>query len=531
MSLLQTSPGKQADTFLRSLVRGLGSTWPLFLVWGLLLGMLWPALDSVFAIIDDHEIVTLLGRQGRIDLAEAVSLIQRQIRGEGQGRFRPAYLVLRILQAHVVGSDPAWWHLNRLLLGLLSATLLYVALRAAVAPLPAAVFTLLFFAGPQNEIWIRLGPSEAYGVPLSLAGIAWISTAWVRGRRRPLLMAPGFVLLWLSGFTKESFIPLLPAALVFLYLVVPLLVPEERTLWRRFTVADFLVLGLAMAGFFGQVALVLQVLRDFGHVYLKTFSWLASAATLGTMLLWFSKDTAWWVVILAALFCRWRYAQQGAGQDWRETLRMGLFLLAGVGLLLVPQAAIYGVDLAGRYLIPGNLFVVFAVVVGYRELSTLTAPPVPWVRRGVLAILGGMVCWSAIETYENAEGHALSTQEFQASLTEVVKLKEEHPSAPLVFCSESPEDFEALYSVVFYLRVRLPDEQRPVLRFSVPEASADSPLDEHLVQQLCAISAQGNYLFRGLAELPPNTNDCIAVLFTVRDEAIPCAHSVRIRGR
>ena len=75
-----------------------------------------------------------------------------------------------------------------------------------------------FFSGPQNEIWTRLGPQEAYGVPLVLAGLAWIVVQLERHNWQPTWLFPGFAVLLLAGFVKESFIPVLPGALAFIYM-------------------------------------------------------------------------------------------------------------------------------------------------------------------------------------------------------------------------------------------------------------------------------------------------------------------------
>jgi hypothetical protein len=66
--------------------------------------MLHSMLHADFGMIDDHEIVNILGRDNRVTISEISPLIQ-QWAIEHNGRFRPGYYVLRILEAFFVGGD------------------------------------------------------------------------------------------------------------------------------------------------------------------------------------------------------------------------------------------------------------------------------------------------------------------------------------------------------------------------------------------------------------------------------------------
>ena len=84
-----------------------------------------------------------------------------------------------------------------------------------LCPFVAGLVTLLFFCGPQNEIWITLGRNEAYGVHRSSE--AWLGSRYnfdeAIGGRRVCFQA--LRLLLLAGLVKESFIPVLPGVLAF----------------------------------------------------------------------------------------------------------------------------------------------------------------------------------------------------------------------------------------------------------------------------------------------------------------------------
>src|SRR5262245_41825129 len=183
--------------------------WPLACVFGCIVFMLYPVLRADFAMVDDHFIVSILGKDNRLQISEIYPLIQERAI-EANGRFRPGFWVLRILETFFFGGHAWLFYTNRLLLALFSAFALYWGLRTILRPFHAGVVTLLFFSGPQNEIWQRLGTGESYAVPLVLAGLAWIAVQLRHHSEQPARLAPGLALLLLAAFVKESFIPILP---------------------------------------------------------------------------------------------------------------------------------------------------------------------------------------------------------------------------------------------------------------------------------------------------------------------------------
>ena len=122
-----------------------------------------------------------------------------------------------------------------------------------------------FFSGAQNEMWTRLGPQEAYGVPLVLAGLAWIAVQLGRHNWQPARLFPGFAVLLLAGFVKESFVPVLPGVLAFIYIVMPLMLPSIVPGRPRFRLLDVLILLLLVTGVGTQGWLTVKMLKTYGH--------------------------------------------------------------------------------------------------------------------------------------------------------------------------------------------------------------------------------------------------------------------------
>src|SRR5262249_52456531 len=254
-------------------------------------------------------------------------------------RFRPGYYVLRILEAFFVGNHAALWYTNRLLLALVSALALYGGLRVILRPLLAGVVTLLFFSGPQNEMWTRLGPQEAYGVPLVLAGLAWVVVQLERYNWQPTWLFPGFAVLLLAGFVKESFIPVLPGVLAFIYIVMPSMLPSLVPGRPRFRLLDVLILLLLVTGVGTQVWLTARVLGTYGHEYSAEISLRSFLYAIESRFERYSKDTLWFVPVIVGLAGLLpRNSQEWKESSWRgDLMKATVLLVAGGFLILIPQ--------------------------------------------------------------------------------------------------------------------------------------------------------------------------------------------------
>jgi len=489
-------------------------------------------LHADFAMIDDHEIVHILGSDNRVKVSEISPFIQ-QWAIENNGRFRPGYYVLRILEAFVAGGHASLWYANRLLLALVSALALYAGLRVILRPIPTAVVTLLFFSGPQNEIWTRLGPAETYGVPLVLTGFAWIAVHLGRHKWQPTRLFPGLTILLLAGFVKESFIPVLPAVLVFIYIVMPLMVSSVIPGRPRFRFLDVLILLLLVTGVGMQVWLTVRMLNASGlhdfHLAESPLRLFPYAIKL--MLERYSRDTLWFVPVIAGLAgFLLRNSQVRKEPSWRADVMKATALLAAGGfLILVPQGLVYGNSaFAGRYFTPGNLFSVFAAALGLYLCSKNA------VERGHIklqSIVAGMLIavtvFKLFGTYREANAAALSTHKFQTKLAEIIALKTQHPDLPLLFYSVNVYDREPLISVASFLAARLPNPEKPFLNPFDWKARADSVTTRALAKLISEESLEGDEFFAKISDFDGGSQ-CIAVIFSGFNENVRCPHLIRL---
>ena len=518
---------KTKETCVKRLLR----EWPLVFVFGCIVFMLHPMLHADFGMIDDHEIVSILGRDNRVKISEISPLIQ-QWAIEHNGRFRPGYYVLRILEAFFVGGHATLWYTNRLLLALVSALALYWGLRVILRPFPAGVVTLLFFSGPQNEMWTKLGPAETYGVPLVLAGLAWITVQLGRHNWQPARLFPGFAVLLLAGFVKESFVPVLPGVLAFIYIIMPSMLPSIVPGRPRFRPLDVLFLFLLVTGVGTQVWLCVKMLNTYSHQYSAEISLRSFLYAIKSTLERYSKATLWFVPVVVGLAGLLpRNSQEWKEPSWRGDLMKATVLLATGGfLILVPQWFVHsGISLAGRYLTPGNLFIVFAAALGLYWCSNNFVERDRAELRGVVAgMLIAVSLFRLFGTYREANAAALSTHKFQTKLAEIIELKTQHPELPLLFYSTSVFDREPLISVAIFLAVRLPNPEQPFLNTFNWETGADSPRKISLAKLIREESLEGDEHFAKISDFRGSNGRCIAVIFSGFTENFRCAYSVRV---
>jgi hypothetical protein len=512
-------------------VKRLWHEWPLVFVFGCIVFMLHPMLHTDFAMIDDHEIVSILGRENRVQIVAIAPLIQKWTI-EDKTRFRPGYYVLRILEAFFVGGHASLWYMNRLLLALVSALALYWSLRVILHPFPAGVVTLLFFSGPQNEIWTRLGPSEAYGVPLVLAGLAWMAVQLGRHNWQLAQLFPGLAVLLLAGFVKESFVPVLPGVVAFIYIVMPSMLPSIVPRRPRFRLLNVLIFLVLVIGVGTQVWLTVRMVRTTGDQRLAEFSLWSFLDVIKLMLERYAKDTLWFIPVVAGLAGLLpRNSQEWKELSWRgDVMKATVLLAAGGCLILVPQWFVYGgSSLQGRYLTPGNLFIVFAAALGLYWCSKNFVERGRAKLRGVVAgMLIAVTLFRVFGTYRAANAAALSTHTFQTTLAEIVELKTQHPELPLLFYSRNVSSREPLVSVARFLAVRLPNPEQPFLNPFDWEVGADSLRKIRLAKRLRKVTFEGDEFFAKIADFRGSNGWCIAVIFSGFTENVRCAYAVRV---
>ena len=171
-----------------------------------------------------------------------------------------------------------------------------------------------------------------------------------------------------------------------------------------------------------------------------------------------AKTTLWFIPVSAGLLSlrAWTGRKEWRQRIWHpDSSTAVVAMMAGACLFLVPQWVVYAVVPSnGRYLVPGNVFIGFAIGLGLYWLSAHRkyAPAYTAIVVGMLATIA---LYRVLGTHTDAQAAALSTQQFQASLTQIVDLKTEYPEFPLLFYSTKVLDCEPIVSVASFLAVKV----------------------------------------------------------------------------
>lgn len=498
----------------------------LLLLWGALVVMLAPLQRAWFTVIDDHHVVALAGEDGRVSAAEAAGGLRRQV-FERQGRVRPLFWALWHLEALQAQTDPARWHRDRLALALLAAAALYAAAETVLPPLLAALAAFASFCGFQNEIWMRLRVQETYGLALAAVGAALLARSLARGRAEPSRLWPGLLALGLAGLVKESFVPLLPAALIFIYGVRPRLaraapVPPGPA-WTR---ADRLVFGAAAALALAMGGALIAARWRFGPLYGAPLT-AASLAGNAWRLTWLvTKDSGWPLPVLAAVLALLQ--ARAAWPAWRTPAAL---LAAGAALLLAPPWLVYSSgSVEARYLAPGCLFAAWACAVGLRVLWDQARPGRTLAARVLLAAaVAGLLAMDAKWVERDravARARAQHTLAYRSALETVVDALRREPGLELVFRSEDPFDFEPVDSAWRFLAARLGPELRPYLLASDRRRSRPDTMGDSLAAQMRARAEGRESAFRAQAAFPGDPDRCLEVTLRADPVGAVCRQRV-----
>jgi hypothetical protein len=486
------------------------------LVWMALVLMLAPMQRAWFAVIDDHHVAMLAGPDFRISAGEAAAGAGRWLVHARGGRFRPLFWVLWHLEACWAGTDPSRWHFDRLALALVTATALYLAAEAVLPPLLAALAAFTFFCGFQTEIWMRILAQEIFGAVLASIGLAIVTRRLAAGRTSAIALLPGLILIGLAGLTKESFAPLLPAALVFVYLVLPRIGGPAAALARR----DRAVLvALAVLAAVTGVT-VLRARLVYGPLYLEPTT-LVSFRTNAWRHLWLvTKDSGWPLpVAAAAAALAWTRAARAL---W---LARAGWLAAGALLLLVPQWIVYGGGpVEGRYLVPGSLFAVWATGLGLRTLHERRG------QRGAALLIACAVAslvWFAgkwtVRDRRVAHARARATHEHRAAIDAVVAARTRMPSPDVVFRTEDPFDFERVDSAWSFLSARLGPGFRPFLLATDERRSQRSvALGDHLARLQRERTEGREHAFQAWGAYAGTAEQCLEITFDADPDRTVC---------
>lgn len=447
-------------------------------------------------IVDDNQI---FGLDGQVQKQGFSATLEAQWRTRARaGRHVPVFLTEKVLKSWLYGSDVVLWRLHVMGLALLSGLLLHLAAARLGFRWPEALlFALLTITGAQSITWTRLVHGEGLGL-VFLALALWIASHRIVGGRRATLLDAAFLAcLVLAGLTKESFLLVLPAMVLWRLVVVS----EERSQSLRATVRErwlLLVATLAVGAVYAASAPTLQLRFETWYVGSRGLG----GGRLGTAIAdFFAALNPWPLVFAAAALIGAFTASRSPPAALRPVARRLLLATAVAAGIVVPQLVLYGsvgfggggsADLdAARYLIPASLGIALLFVAFARATREVLAAgpgrPSPAVARAVtllpLVIGAAFVVVQAHRALETSSRFV----ERAASETELLRFvgyNTEKGEAVVVVCAAArPANCRRFGNLLAGHYA-----QRKIYRYPVgrPQRPARARSDERLRQTLAA---------------------------------------------
>ena len=163
-------------------------------------------LFSGLHLVDDHECFTfaaILEEKGFFEGFKQIFVHDFVI------RFRPLYMIVRILKVHFFGINMVAWYICNIAEVALALLFFYIFAREMKTNVFFSVmFAVLILTGGQSAVWWRLGPPESLATMLFSVGL--LATLYLSKKRTKKSVAIFIVSLTLMSLQKEAFLISVP---------------------------------------------------------------------------------------------------------------------------------------------------------------------------------------------------------------------------------------------------------------------------------------------------------------------------------
>ena len=414
-----------------------------------------------WGMIDDHEVFTYLGPSLHLAPGDIWNtLLAKTEVGTLQGRFRPSYYFLKMVEVSLFGPNVHFWYLgNTICFALFLAGVWWTTLRFAGVWLGGALTASIALLSLWADVWSRLGPSEIFGA--AAVGVMLFAADLVLFAATPRARNFGAVILTLAAVTlaglKETFIPLAAGgpALVFVLAVIE----------RRLSPAVIAVLSCIILACIGAIGFVVSK-----ELHAAGVDYYGKAVGPGVTLLYAVLGgldgllrTVWlWALPLVLLSMLKVVPKRPLAQwlhDSRFAVGIYVFLIAmyaaqcGLYRTLFPQNLRY--DFPAMLLIPLTACVLACEVscrlrdrfpervIDYAQLVTAVFVIFALVNANIAKPPPAL----AVAVKKNIE----STSAFFDEVQRLVRAAKEAPDSPIILEAHGARAFEAVHAVPVYL--------------------------------------------------------------------------------
>lgn len=465
-----------------------------------------PTIHADWYIIDDHEVIALMGRADHLPLSKIPAALGTTELDPSSTipRYRPLYFVFLDLESAIWGKNASLWYAERLVVWCVFGLTLYAVAKSAMGLFLGFVFTIFELSDTYwSGMFARLGSGEAFGVMgISLIGIAYLLRRNIKSTLMYVLLILGVMI---CVGTKENFLPLIIAPILILpYKRRELRIAEKATLW----------IGILFTLWvFGNV--VYRVSKVGTDMYMKD----ATAGSRAHLLFDFFElpSVLFWLVVVAIGVAAWIIAKPTRPFGRKPTFLEAGLVVNGLALAIyLSQYVFYNGDWPNyettRYLLPGLLvrdFAIMLLVVAFADIFRTRAiavssrlPPFKDSITADLLLKTVIVCFLAVTAASRFSANrkeawqmVSDSNKFMGIIHDAIHALSHDPNAALVIAASSPgEDYEPITSISRFFWAF--GGKNPVLLqldpATVAKSGSQDRLNSALLQTLTKVQRDGH---------------------------------------
>lgn len=476
-------------------------------------------LAAKWSVIDDHEIMLFLGRDGKLNLGEIFSSLRlTEIGSFGSlQRYRPSYYVLRLLECVIWGANPTYWFAIRLFFLILAVSLFWNLFSSQVGWTGGGLlcaYSITFYY--WVDIVGRLGPGENYlvlGLPIYIWGLVHVFQENISKQKYFLSCLAVFLGSIVCVGSKENMVLLFfPTA----YLAIKALI-QKKNLLIYFTLGSILFsiyVGIAVA-----ILIFSQGMDIYGHSVLPLERMRLLFVSLQTQNTMYSIGVLCFLIIILSILSSIRRFSTGL----HKTILKAMFWIFILCIIYISQLIFYNgnwpqncrYDFPGMLYIPATIFILFIVVEKISTEIVYIKYPQFVIRFCWIVALAILVVSSGFtKTIHALENNVSKTQEFTNRIQNTAKLLNNHPEKVLVLESGNVWDYEPIVSYERFLRAYGVNNLIFLRINGYSPESENNELTKSLANISVDISSNGNAGFSQLFLLENYKNQCYSLFLS-----------------
>jgi hypothetical protein len=493
-------------------------------------------LRANWGMIDDHEIFKFLGPDLKLPATEIWNtLLTKTEVGQLQGRFRPSFYFVTLVQAWLFGPDVHLWYIrNSVCFALFLSGFWWTLSRHVVAWLGGAITAWIALLPLWAGIWSRLGPSEIWGAALlgillfAADAILFSASPWVR-RLAAIVLA--LVALVLAEF-KETFLPLAAGGAGFVLVLAGL--RRQLSWWLIGPVAFVVLIGVSAIAFVVSKELGSAGVDYYGKTVGSGTTILHAVVGVFDALL-----RTWWVWVLPIVFMQ--LLNVLPRRPWVEWISESRLAFAGYAFLILMYAAQCGLYRMSfphntRYDFPAMLLVPLTCCIlvceAVRRLRQRFPDRIVNYAQLTVAVflIFGLVnahLGRPPDLAQAVKRNIDTTTAFFSELQGAVRAAREAPDRPVILDAYGPIALEGVYSVRTYLRAY--GVQNPIaLRYHPNDAVKDS-FSANLQNHLSELASKGDAVLVPL-DSALQSRQCVSVGLYGPPDTACMAYQINAQG-